>query len=232
MRLQSKDLSGIGTFLGYGNPTAKIWFVGGEEGFGGRMSEDERLDSLVMRASWSPIRDMYEAHLELMEAGQPIDISKPRKGSVAVWRWMARIYLVLAEFDYEEAKRRDREYVYNRLGRTFGETFLTEVSPFPCVTARKPHPAVAIAAAAPNRQRTSELRKLREATDPLLICYGLGRRHEFRDLFDLTWTPLDGFGGRVLADTTGRAFLLPFFGQGQMSHELARQFCNAVRTVD
>lgn len=73
-----RDLSGIGNFLGYGNPRAKLWFVGGEEGFGGRMTEAERIDSLHARASWVPVRDMYEAHLELREDGKPIDISRPR----------------------------------------------------------------------------------------------------------------------------------------------------------
>jgi hypothetical protein len=170
---------------------------------------------------------MYEAHKELREGGDFIDISKRRKGSIVVWLWMARFALAIKGASYEEAKRRARDYVFNHLGRSSGETFLTEASPFPCVRARSPHPLIAAYAALPNHHRTAQLRELQLKSNPVVICYGLGRSREFGSLFELTWQSLPGFAGKLFFDPERKAFLLPFFGQGQMSHEMAKRFCAA-----
>ena len=133
-------LEGLQNFLGYGNAAAPLWFVGGEEGFGGRMTEEEKAASLRRRASWKPIRDMYEAHMDFCEQGAQIDISRRRAGSIAVWLWMSRIALSLEGLPYSEHSEAYRNYTYENdggLGRCNGSTFLTEVSAIPSAQASK-----------------------------------------------------------------------------------------------
>jgi hypothetical protein len=78
-------------FLGYGRPSAPVWFIGQEEGLGGKMPEAEARRNLHARGNWQRIMDLREAHLNLTELGEPIDIEKRRKGSSTVWLWMSRI---------------------------------------------------------------------------------------------------------------------------------------------
>jgi hypothetical protein len=223
----SHDLTKICDFLGYGNEEAPLWFVGGEEGFGGRMTEAEMMASLQARAAWAPVRDMYEAHLEFTEAGSVIDISKKRSGSIAVWLWMSRIALVLSGATYAQACANAREYAYNRLGRSSGETFLTETSPIPCVRANEFHPAVRHLAQISSAGRLAELQRRRESYRPIVICYGLGRASSFGQMLGCDWEELPEQSGRILWSPAVRAFLLPFFGQGQMSHVLMKRFLEA-----
>jgi len=191
------------------------------------MSEAEKMESLHTRAKWEPIRDMGEAHLELREQNEPIDISQRRAGSIGVWLWMSRISLALHGQPYSGGA--DREYVYSRngLGRAQGKTFLTEISPVPCSQAGKAHPLVAKLTSLPQTSRRSRLTDLRETSDPLTICYGLGRRQAFAELLECSWTPLASIEDPIFWDKSQRAFLLPFFGQGQMSYARLARFLNS-----
>jgi hypothetical protein len=120
-------------FLGYGSSSASIWFVGQEEGLGGKMSEldDEAGRNLRARGKWENLMDLHEAHLTLTEQGMPIDITKPRRGSSTVWLWMSRIARAYEGFTDWRDREKAREYMRSRLGRSTGDTFMTELSPVP-----------------------------------------------------------------------------------------------------
>ena len=60
-----------------------------------------------------------------------------------------------------------------------------------------------------------------------MICYGLGRKNDFSEMLECKWEPLSGDDTRTLWAPAERAFLLPFFGQGQMSHARMRSFLSS-----
>ncbi len=91
MGLSARDVRRLAEHIGYGNPAALLWFVGGEEGLGGKMSVREQADNVAARARWEPVMDMAAAHRTLQEAGGFIEDLVDRPGATMTWRFMARI---------------------------------------------------------------------------------------------------------------------------------------------
>lgn len=237
MVLTDQQIENLTSFIGYGNPSANIWFVGSEEGLGGAMSADEISQNLLSRGSWRAIMDMRAAHLTLREGDQPIDIERPRKGHTGVWRWMSKIMLAVEGCsDWSDAKLA-LSYAQNKLGREGGATFLTELRPFPAARADRPQALRDIAdEITVNRllaqRREGQLSMLND--DTTVICYGLGKRNEFADHFKLSWQAeivrCTSRSGRARMVEIGRAskhgakfLLVPFLGNGQMSRDLLTQ---------
>ena len=116
------DLSGDGidrviNFLGYGCPSAPVWFIGLEEGLG-KANSQEGIDNLKARDSFKPIMDLHEAHKLLQEKGGQIDIEL-KKSFTQVWIWMAKIVRARRDLKDWSNVAFAKEYVRRHLGRAF-----------------------------------------------------------------------------------------------------------------
>ena len=130
LTLTQRHVENIVGFLGYGNPSNSVWFVGLEEGFG-RSTDEDAVKNLQARGEFDKgIMDLYHAHhRRLRDKGGLInfDIKPP---STQVWQWMAKIMLAYRGKQWREQSA-VKEYVRCCLGREGGDTFLTEMSPIP-----------------------------------------------------------------------------------------------------
>ena len=106
------------SFIGYGNLSAPIWFLGMEEGGGGE-------DNLRCRLTFDSVEDLYTGHKKL-------GIVKHHEGRRIIqptWRAMCVIMLELMGkvVNREEIRR----YQADELGRSGKTTFLLELMPLP-----------------------------------------------------------------------------------------------------
>jgi hypothetical protein len=248
MRLDEQQMRGLCGHLGYGNPKAPLWFVGTEEGLGGKTTKAEDDENIIARCAWSPVMDMFEAHRTLKEGGVPIDISKPRAGHVGVWQWMAKIARAFQGATDFRDTRTANDYIRseNGLGRSHGRTFLTELKPFPTATANAPLPfepdldQASVEALLTNR-RERQLNLLAEGGNRCVICYGSSSRRRFAEHFGVQWQPLETFAwfsaaGKPRRTTifharrnnhagrTTKLFMLPFLGNGALSQDVLERF--------
>jgi hypothetical protein len=239
--LSTEELGRIVNFLGYGRPSAPVWFMGIEEGLGNMNSQDIS-QNLKARASFESTMDLREAHIRLRERGRPIDIEN-HPPSTQVWQWMAKI--MLARQGYEDwrnliSPNKDiqsrarghiqscaKKYIQYQLGRSTNNTFLTELSPIP---AAKTTDQSFMSWFKENdtelevkiKRRRDELNRiLKENPQSLVICYGYGnggdRAHEFAKFLGVEWQSVPGCRG-VCRSGDSKRLLLPFFGNGQMSY--------------
>ena len=115
--LTTAQIEKLLAFRGYGNPNGRFWFVGMEEGGGD-------IESLRIRADkFSNLEDLAESHQRFE--------SHDMSNLISTWRIMSaiagRIGGITDWWDPEYA----RNYQLNHLGRTNGETYLTEILPLP-----------------------------------------------------------------------------------------------------
>ncbi|MGE0716261.1 MAG: hypothetical protein AB7P02_12540 [Alphaproteobacteria bacterium] len=207
-------------FLGYGNPAGRFWFIGLEEGLGG-VTPEEALVNLEARGTYDPVMDLEVAQSRLRKDGAFLDLEK-RKSFSQVWVWIAKIVCAChGERDWESSETW-KPYIQTRLGRSGGDTFLTEASPIPSKDGegrkswhelfrqREPTTDRLIA------ERLRDLARLRDAHRPeRIVCYGTDRAGQFQRLLGIDrWHALTQ-DSKASAD--GRFLSLPFFGQGRMS---------------
>lgn len=216
--LSDQQLEGLLSFIGYGNPQGRLRFVGFEEGLGGAMDTAEQAENLIARCSWKPIVDMRSAHLTLKERGEYIDISRSRRGSTLVWRFMSRFArAVLGHPNYSDATLA-KEYMHNLLGRAGSDTFLTEISPVPAAaysSREQPSRQSQLAADLLSNRRKRQLEILSD-TRGITICYGLSKKADFARHLGIEWVDM-GPDNIFSVSKDGSFFLTPFLGQGQMS---------------
>ena len=114
-----------------------------------------------------------------------------------------------------------KKYIRFQLGRCKGETFLTELSPIPAGNAADKEWMTLFKERDPGlgskiKRRKNELKRtLKENGPSLVVCYGLKRADDFAELLNVEWQLVCP---RVYASRDSKRLLLPFFGQGQMSH--------------
>jgi hypothetical protein len=221
LNLSIEEISRIVAFLGYGNPSAPVWFVGIEEGLG-NMNSAETLKNLKARGRFESTMDLRDAHLLLEEGGQPIEIQNKRNFT-PVWEYMSKIMLARSGKSKSEWQNLEavRQHVRHKLGRANGETFLTELSPIPSKKASDKTWMALFKSLDPElctkiKDRQKALKVLLGKQTKLVICYGK-RPDEFANLFDIKWheIALD-----VFQANDPRFLLLPFFGVGNISHSL------------
>lgn len=182
----------IEEFVGFGRRDAPVVFVGMEEGLkdAGALLEDLTIRSTCENA----VIDLMEAHRGIAGTERYFDPNRaPRQPT---WRVMAD--LMLRRGGCAEPSGADRRrYRALRLGRTDGETLLTELLPYP-------HPKSSDWLYARfGRYATREMYEkailpkrmqllravLAEAKRDLVVCYGKGHWPRYQDLFDdVTWT--------------------------------------------
>ena len=223
-QLSPEQVSRIVGFIGYGNTCAPVWFIGLEEGLG-NMDSDDTDRNLIARGRFDETTDLYKAHLQLRAGGHPIDVEK-NPPTTQVWRWMAKIMRARrGESDWSE-KKSAKNYVRLNLGRSEGGTFLTELSPIPAhntVGGKKWHgwfmhldPEL-ISHLSQRQERLGQM--LRQSSPHLVVCYGRGSADKFAQLLDVDWQPVSP---KISKSPDSRCLLLPFFGQGHMSHDVVR----------
>jgi hypothetical protein len=226
--LSPEQITRIVGFLGYGRLSAPVWFIGIEEGLGG-MNPQEASKNLKARAKFGKTMDLHEAHKRLLEGGRPIDIEN-KPPSTQVWRYMAKI--MLAYNGNKEWKNREsvEEYVRFKLGRYNGQTFLTELSPIPARGTADRQWMTRFKDKDPDLDRKMEERKkdlrtaMKEHCRSKIICHGLRRtgtrNRDFAKLLEVEWREITLQIYESKNDAT--CLLLPFFGSGQMSHQVIR----------
>lgn len=215
-------------FIGYGNPEAKLRFLGKEEGLGGPAADIELNDNA--RAEWNEVEDLYEAHRTLHENGAPIDISKPRTGSTLVWRFMSVLALAAEGGDPGKLTRDDYvHYMQHKLGRSDGTTFLTEMYPIPSANNCRRRVVGNLSQDQRNEllagRKSRQMRILR-SNPGVTICYGVGKASDYARHLGVTWRELPDLDRVYVADGDDTTFLTPFFGTGQWSYEKASAFAN------
>jgi len=227
--LPMKEVDSIVGFLGYGNPTESVWFIGIEEGLGDANSADA-LKNLKARGTFDAVMDLHDAHHKrLRENGTPIDFdAKPP--STPVWQWIAKIMRAYEGYDNWRDVNPANEYIRCCLGRRDGTTFLTELSPIPSNSTANRAWMEAFnkldselgEKLARRRDRLLEL--LNHSCPRMVICYGDGKvkAREYESSLGAEWTSI---GVRIARDSK-RAYpflLLPFFGNGQMSQSVIEE---------
>ena len=234
--LSDQVKEGLLSFVGYGRPSAPIWFVGAEEGLGGAMTEDDERANQLARGKWQEFMDLCEAHKTLKEDGKEIDIRKKRKGSSTVWLWMSRIARAYERHGDWEDKELAREFMQTRLGRLNGktfdnagreqlQTFLTELSPVPEKKTGEPRWFGELRTGSLSQkllaEREARIKGLLRSEKPkVVICYGLGKRQQFSQLLNVVrW---DEVAKKVFKAPNDNFFLLPFFGHGQKIREITQ----------
>ena len=106
------------SFIGYGDLSAPIWFLGMEEAGGGE-------ENLRYRLRFDSIEDLYLGHKKL-------GITKHHEDKRLIqptWRGMCVIMLALRGIDVN--REEIRNYQSQHLGRFGDETFLLELMPIP-----------------------------------------------------------------------------------------------------
>lgn len=218
MTLSPEQIESIAMFRGYGRSNACIWFIGLEEGLG-CSSDDDFWPNLHARAGFHPVMDLVHAHELLHEGGATVDIAR-KTSFTHVWTWMARIVRAhLGESDWSSLEKA-KEYVRSCLGRSNGDTFLTELSPWP--RRRRSDTSIGrvlgLEASAEKRlleRRRSLLAALHGEMRPALtICYGWTARAAFASVLGVTWDLLDDV--KIGMSQDRRTLLLPFLGWGHM----------------
>jgi hypothetical protein len=211
------------------------------------MTDDEQAFNLRTRATWRPVMDMREAHAMLKERGGYITDLIKRPGSTQVWRYMARIARAFeGDLDFLDPTAA-ADYVRHSLGRSGSNSFLTELDAFPARRQRQPtelrdFPDRDLLKKAREGRKARQLALLKSGKPRAVICYGSRLAPLFAERLSIQWRPLGSFGWQSRKSGTARekiiqhaevqhddgastrAFLLPFFGQGQLSSDVLRQF--------
>ncbi len=222
--LSIAEVEGIVGFLGYGKPADSVWFIGKEEGLG-NMNEADAKGNLRARAKFDSVMDLYHAHMKLRESGAPIDFQR-KIPSTQVWKFMAKIMRARDGHESWADRVGVNEYIRTQLGRSEGQTFLTELSPVPASDAADKRWMQMFKNKDPQlegkiRRRREKLKQLLEDGRPrLVICYGLPKAEDFADLLGIKWEPISE---KAFKSADSRCLLLPFFGQGQMSREVVEE---------
>jgi len=225
IQLSDEQIERVVGFLGYGRVSAPVWFIGIEEGLG-EMGTEEAENNLVSRGAFEKTMDLYEAHCLLIGRAKgkvgPIDFENAVP-TTQVWKYMAKIMLAREGRSDWKDPGAVKEYIRHRLGRSDGDTFLTELSPIPAGRASDKSwmtkfESMDRGIADRVRNRKEELKKTLRVNSPALVfCYGKRRADDFADLLDIQWRQ---FNKDISESNDSRRFLLPFFGNGQMSHSI------------
>jgi hypothetical protein len=235
--LTPEEIDRIRGFLGYGNPAAPLWFIGLEEGIG-RMDDSDVRHNLKARGQWSPVMDLFQSHLTLVQrGGAPYDITRLSRFT-HVWTWIAKFARAYGGASNWDDLSAAKTYVRKNLGRFGGDVFMTYARPIPESGLRtrewtdflyrnggNPDQARA--------RRLSALRALIEQHRPkIIICHGKTETSAYKSLLPAEkWDALTAVPQISAATATyaGRFFITPFFGHGQMSNKIANAFVGTLR---
>jgi len=181
----------IENFVGFGRRDAPVVFIGMEEG----LRRADGLDAdLATRSTYeTPVMDLEEAHRGV--AGTEHYFEPNRAPRQPTWRVMADLMLRRLGYINPTAAER-RKYQALDLGRSHGESLLTELLPYPHpktsdwlydrfgrFTTREAYENVVL----PKRKHLLRT-VLAESSRELIVCYGRSHWMNFQALFDVKWT--------------------------------------------
>jgi len=176
----------IESFIGFGRRDAPFVFVGLEEGLG---APDALLEELAIRSTYdTPVMDLKESFRGSEDGERYFD---PDHAPIQpTWRVMADL-MVRHAGTLHPTKDDRRHYRTLRLGRSDGETLLTELLPYPHTRtsewlygrfSRYPTRALYESDVLPKRKEL--LRDvLAESPRKLIVCYGKARWPDFAEIF-------------------------------------------------
>jgi hypothetical protein len=228
LEMSIDEIERVVGFLGYGKSADSVWFIGKEEGLG-NMGEDDAFKNLRARAKFDSVMDLYHAHLELRENGSPIDFER-KIPSTQVWKFMAKIMRAREGCGNWADRVGVNEYIRTQLGRSEGQTFLTELSPIPASDGGDKRWMQMFKQMDPQldtkiRRRREKLKqRLNDGRPSMVICYGHTKAAEFADLLGIKWEPISA---KAFKSADSKCLLLPFFGQGQMSRPVIEDLLRA-----
>lgn len=217
--LRPEEIEKLLNFQGYGNPRGEFWFLGMEEQ--GQGTELE----LRWRSSFDEVEDLMGVH-HRWEQFNPGDKFNAER-LIPTWATMSKIVRRLKGLSNWSDTEQVRRYQAERLGRLDGETFLTEILPFPAWNTRDwpANPCFETRAQYEKEvrpKRISMLRELHETYSPRYVfCYGTGNWAHHHDIFsDVSFEPI--LDGRVLLgrSRSSTIVLTPFFAYYLMTNDL------------
>lgn len=121
LKLNKSELNRLMKFQGYGNLKGPVWFLGIEEKLPDKSNRNRELKKRLL---FDPLMDLAKAQKIL---GREIPNAKTK-----TWNWMSKFALGLLHpaYDWKDTAT-TRFYKSEHLGRSNGETFLTELFPLP-----------------------------------------------------------------------------------------------------
>jgi hypothetical protein len=192
------DWGRIERFVGFGREDAPVVFIGMEEGLRRIDGLDE---DLAIRSTYkTPIMDLKEAHKGI--AGTENYFDPDRAPRQPTWRVMADIMLRRKHPSQTPTGAQRRRYRALHLGRSDGDSLLTELLPYPHpkrtdwlykrfgrYDAREDYEGALLP------ERRALLRSVIGASKrDFVVCYGKGNWEQFQDLFDeVTWLDVRPF---------------------------------------
>ncbi len=210
-------------FYGYGDYSARYWFVGMEEGGGNTFDEImRRLNAWATRGK-RELEDVAEYH-------HAVGITYLFNRRPKIQRtWNKLIRIVLSSQGLTPTTEQVREYQRDRLGRPGGETCLTELLPLPSRSTQSwfyaSHSRLPYLA---NREtyrqtclpwRMNHLReRIREHHPPVVVFYGFDYRKYWEEMAGIEFSFEEP--GILLGSNSGSLFVI-------VKHPVARGMTNA-----
>ena len=197
------------TFIGYGNPAGKYWFIGLEEGFSPESESSAEADlrrEIEIRTTWDDVEDIHHTRAT---------VGLTMRGGSPAWNAMSLIALKL---DGDHSWRTPVPYKEKRLARLHDDTFLTELFPLPTSDHSVDRwPYTAPYADRPDYEEAVLPRRVKLIQDLLarhkpsyVICYGKGDDWKpFKEIFPGSYVQLvdreGNYGGEVEATPRDQA---------------------------
>jgi hypothetical protein len=211
-----------------------------EEGTGGNRNTLPQNIAVRLRFPTN-VMDMAEAHSSDYlgqldsDAGKAWDFKTGKLPTV--WIYMARFVRALQGADDWMDKEQAKAYVREKLGRTGGDTLVTEVLPLPKRAAddwpdiyRHWYSTRAEYELAVKPIREKLLRSLLQTNKPeYVFCYGSAHHDYYKMVFDTKYSPL--IGERISVGEMNGTYivLLPFMGNGQFKNDYVKAIVNQLR---
>jgi hypothetical protein len=183
------DWNCIEHFVGFGNPSAIVAFVGMEEG----LQRDTELDADL------ELRSTYEPYMDLVAAQGDLGVGTffgPNAVTQRTWRPMCHLMLRRQGVAAPTNVRR-RRYQADELGRADGQSLLTELLPYPHSDARqwlysrfgRFHCRSDYEADLITRRQELLRNALAKGNAELVVCYGKHHWRHFKGIFPtLAWS--------------------------------------------
>jgi hypothetical protein len=180
----------IEQFCGYGRADAPVVFLGMEEG---QAVPGNLLADLRHRSKFDPIMDLREAHLEIDGTAQYFD--HVNGSTQRTWRPMCELMIRREDAAATPNRRARLRYQSLQLGRSHGNSLLTELLPYPKRTSsgwpdiyrsRFRTRAIYERQVLPQRIKLVAELLARHPRD-LIICYGKGNWTKYQQLANVVF---------------------------------------------
>ena len=212
--LSKKKLEHVFKFEGYGTKDASYWFLGIEEGGGS-------IEQLQLRAR---VFGLVEDIRSIAKLGFGLNRYVP------TWRVMSKLIMAMQGNPDWRDKAKAQEYQTTKLGRSNGDTFLTELMPLPCPNTKEwPYESICPTRVEYNAMvRPGRIRWLRSEIalfkPRVVICYGKGNWRHHKEIFsDVKFE--DGLDGRIQVGRSedSTILLIPFLSPDLVTTALITQ---------